>query len=205
VRRSREHRIIAAVLRCYPARWRTRHGDEAVVLATSLLEDGTPWWSIAGSYFISAAKVRVFRNPSLRIGSVVAAIVLGVTVAPLALFASLTPASASSNSVTIVISNTGDAAQQLETAFATHHFEIVVAERQVPAGVVGSILSVVNASGHAGTIGEVQGQCADGDRGCVVGLVVPSHFSGSARVTVGVATASRAVRRSYPADESRIP
>jgi hypothetical protein len=35
--------------------------------------------------------------------------------------------------------------------------------------------------------------------------VVPSHFSGSARVTVGVATPSRAVRRSYPADESRIP
>jgi hypothetical protein len=208
VRRSREHRIIAAALRCYPARWRTRHGDEAVVLASALLEDGTPWWSIAGSYLASATKERAFRKPSLRIGSVVTAIILGITVTPLALFASFTPASASSNTVTIVISKPGDAARQLESAFATHHFKIAVVEVPVPAGVVGSILAIrtPSASGdNAGTIGEVRGQCISGDPGCVVGLVVPLHFSGNARVTVGVATTLRAIHQSHLAHESRIP
>jgi hypothetical protein len=144
----------------------------------------------------------------VRIGSVVTAIILGVTVAPLALFASLTPASASATNVTIVISNPGDAAQQLESAFATHHFRIAVVERPVPTGVLGSILSlstVTASGGNAGKISEVLGHCTSGDPGCVVGLVVPLHFSGSARVTVGVATTSQAVRHSNPADESRTP
>jgi len=36
------------------------------------LDDGTPWWSIAGSFLGGVAKERVFRKPSLRIGSTMA-------------------------------------------------------------------------------------------------------------------------------------
>jgi hypothetical protein len=196
VRRSRESRIIAAVLRCYPVRWRSRHGDEATELASSLLEDGTSWWSIAWSFLRGAAKEQVCRKPSLRIGSAMAAIILAA--APLALFASLTPASASGTYVTIVISKPGDATRQLESAFATHHLEFAVVERSVATAVVGSILSI--RTGHAstdsaGAIREVDGRCNGGRPGCVVGLVIPLHYSGRVRVTVGVAATTVAAHR----------
>jgi hypothetical protein len=133
----------------------------------------------------------------LRIGSAVAAIILGISVAPLALFASFTPASASGTSVTIVISKPGDAARQLESAFATRHFRIAVVEKPVLTDVVGSILSVDtmgSSSDNAGKISEIHGRCNGGESGCVVGLVLPTHYSGDARVTVGVATTSNDVR-----------
>jgi hypothetical protein len=200
VRRSQESQIIAAVLRCYPARWRSRHGVEATVLATALLEDGTSWWSIAGSFLGGAAKERVLRKPSLRVGSTLAAITVGVAAVPLALFASLTPAGASNTNVTIVISKPGDAARQLESAFATHHFKIAVAERPVSTDLVGSILSVSTvgaSSDNAGAISELRGQCNGGGSGCVDGLVLPLHYSGSARVTVGAATTSKGAPRPH--------
>jgi len=208
VRRSQESRIITAVLRCYPARWRSRHGDEATVLASALLDDGTPWWSIAGSFLGGVAKERAFRKPSLRVGSALAAITIGIAWVPLALFASLTPASASSTTITIVISKPGDAARQLESAFATHHFKIAVAERPVSTDLVGSILSVntVGASSdNRGAIREVHGQCNGGGSGCVVGLVLPLHYSGIVRVTVGATTTSKYVHHPYLAIEPRIP
>ena len=207
MRRSQESRIIAAVLRCYPARWRSRHGDEATVLASALLEDGTPWWSIAGSFLGGAAKERAFRTPGLRVGSALAAITVGIAWIPLALVASLTPASASSTTSTIVISKPGDAARQLESAFATHHFKIEVAERPVSTDLVGSILSVSTvgaSSDNAGAISEIYGQCNGGGSGCVVGLVLPLHYSGFVRVTVGAATTSKDVRHPYLAKEPRI-
>jgi len=204
VRRSQENRIITAVLRCYPARWRSRHGDEATVLASTLLEDGTPWWSIAGSFLGGAAKEQAFRKPSLRVGSALAAITLGIAAAPLALFAPLTPANASGINVTIVISKPNDAARQLESAFATHHFKIAVAERPVSTDLVGSILSVSTvgaSSDNAGAISELHGRCNGGESGCVVGLVLPLHYSGSIRVTVGAATTSKDVHHLYLAIE----
>ncbi len=207
MRRSQESRIIAAVLRCYPTRWRSRHGDEATVLASALLEDGTPWWSIAGSFLRGAAKERAFRKPGLRVGSAMAAITVGIAAAPLALFASLTPANASSTTITIVISKPGDAARQLESAFATHHFKIAVAERPVSTDLVGSILSVSTvgaSSGNAGAIGELHGQCNGGGSGCVDGLVLPLHYSGIVRVTVGAATTSKDVHHPYPAIKQRV-
>ena len=197
MRRSQESRIIATVLRCYPARWRSRHGDEATVLASALLDDGTPWWSIAGSFLGGVAKERAL-----------AAITIGIAWVPLALFASLTPASASSTTITIVISKPGDAARQLESAFATHHFKIAVAERPVSTDLVGSILSVntVGASSdNRGAIREVHGQCNGGGSGCVVGLVLPLHYSGIVRVTVGATTTSKYVHHPYLAIEPRIP
>jgi hypothetical protein len=198
VRRSRENRIIAAALRCYPARWRSRHGDEATVLASALLEDGVSWWSIVGSFLGAAARQRIFRKPSLRVGSALAAITVGIAAVSLALFSSLTPASASNTNVTIVISKPSDAARQLESAFATHHFNITVAESPVSTNLVGSILSINTfgpSSEHAHAINEIHGRCNAGGSGCIDGLVLPLHYSGSARVTVGAATTSRIPRR----------
>ena len=207
MRRSHESRIIAAVLRCYPTRWRSRHGDEATVLASALLDDGTPWWSIAGSFLGGVAKERAFRKPSLRIGSTMAAVTFGIAAVPLALFASLTTASASGTNVTIVISKPSDAARQLESAFAAHHFKIAVAERPVSTDLVGSILSVSTvgaSSDNAGAISEILGQCNGGRSGCDVGLVIPQHYSQNARVTLGTAT-SKVVHQPHLAIERRMP
>jgi hypothetical protein len=189
VRRSRENRIIATALRCYPARWRTRRGGEAAVLASALLDDGIPWWSVAGSFLGGAVKERARRRPSVRIGSALLAVIIGAATVPLALFTFLTPANASSTSVTVVISSPGDAVQELQVAFATDHFNLAVDERPVATYLVGSILSAkgVGASGDI-TIREIQGQCNSGTSGCVVGLVLPQHYSGIVRVTLGVAS-----------------
>ncbi len=194
MRRSRENRIIAAALHCYPARWRSRHSDEATVLASALLEDGVSCWSIVGSFLGAAARERIFRRPSLRVGSAVAALTVGIA----ALFASLTPASASSTNVAIVISKPSDAARQLESAFATHHFKITVAETPVSTNLVGSILSVITpgtSSDNSIAINELHGQCNGGGSGCIDGLLLPVHYSGSARVTVGEATTPKNARR----------
>jgi len=200
MRRSQASRIIAGALGCYPTRWRSRHGDEATELASALLEDGTPWWSIAASFLGGAAKERALRKPSLRVGSALASIALGIAAAPLALFASLTPASASSTNITIVISRPGDAVRELESAFAAHHFKIAVAERPVSTDLVGSILSVSTvrtSSDNAGAIKELLGRCNGGGSGCMDGLVLPPNYSGSARVTVGVASTSKGVYHLY--------
>jgi hypothetical protein len=53
---SRTARLIETVLRCYPARWRRRHGEEAAELAALLIRDGTPAASIAFSYLTGAAR-----------------------------------------------------------------------------------------------------------------------------------------------------
>jgi hypothetical protein len=197
VRRSRERRIIAGVLRCYPERWRSRHGDEATEMASALLDDGTPWWSIAGSFLGGVAKERARRKLSVRVGSALVAIAVGIVAVPLAMFATLTPANASGIDVTVLISPHGNAVQQLESAFAAHHFKITISQLPVSAVRVGSILAVstTSASGNnTGAIGEIHGQCNGGGTGCVVGLVLPLHYSGTARVTVGAATTARDVR-----------
>jgi hypothetical protein len=49
-------RLVEASLRCYPARWRRRHGDEAAELAALLIRDGRPAGSIAWSYLAGAAR-----------------------------------------------------------------------------------------------------------------------------------------------------
>jgi hypothetical protein len=136
------------------------------------------------------------------------ALTLGIAAVPLALFVSLTPASASGTRVTIVISKPGDAIRQLESAFATHHFRITVVERPVSTDVVGSILLVSTTGAsreNAGAVSEMHGKCNNGASGCVVGLVLPLHYSGSVRVTVGAATTSKDVHHSSLARESRIP
>jgi hypothetical protein len=198
VRPSREHRAVAVAIRFYSARWRSRHGEEATLLASTLLEDGIPWWSIALSFLGGATRERVVRKPSLRVSTTVAAIAVGVAVAPLALLASLAPAGASNANVVVVISKPDTAAQQLETAFATRGFKISVSEKAAPTWLVGSILSLSTTgspSANNHVISEIRGPCHGSATGCIDGLVLPLHFSGTARVTLGQATTIEHARR----------
>jgi len=193
VRRSQEDRIIAAALRCYSAKWRARHRDEATLLASELLDDGTPWWSVAGSFLRSAARDRAFRRPRLPVGSSMAALAIGLAAVPLALVGSLTTAGASNTTVTIVIAKPGDAVRQLESAFASHHFNIAIIERSVSTDRIGSILSISPAnssSDPSSAIKPIPGPCTGRSTGCIDGLVLPLHYSGRAFVTIGVATST---------------
>jgi hypothetical protein len=86
-------------LRCYPQRWRSRHGEEAAELATLLMRDGTPARSIAWSYLKGAASARLVLQPRRRLGAAVGALLaaacsLGVA---LALLSSSVPASAANH------------------------------------------------------------------------------------------------------------
>ena len=56
---TRSMRLVESALRCYPQRWRSRHGDEAAEIASLLIRDGTPAHSIAWSYLIGAARTRL--------------------------------------------------------------------------------------------------------------------------------------------------
>ena len=89
-------RLVRTALRCYPERWRSRHGEEAAELATLLMRDGKPAWSIAWSYLKGAASTRLVLQPRRRVGAAVGALLaaacsLGVS---LALLSSSPPANA---------------------------------------------------------------------------------------------------------------
>ena len=97
---SRRARLVGAVLRCYPARWRRRHGDEAAELAVLLIRDGTPAGSIACSYLAGAAREWLTPRPGRHLSAVACALLaatclLGVSAG---LLASTAPATAASTS-----------------------------------------------------------------------------------------------------------
>jgi hypothetical protein len=86
---SQAARLVEAALRCYPARWRRRHADEAAELAMLLIRDGIPARSIAGSYLAGAAREWLTPRPGRRLSAVTCALLvavcsLGVSVALLA-------------------------------------------------------------------------------------------------------------------------
>jgi hypothetical protein len=92
-------RLVEAVLRCYPARWRRRHGEEAAELAALLIRDGAPAGSIALSYLAGAAREWLIPRPGRHLTAVacallVAACSLGVSAG---LLASAGPARASTS------------------------------------------------------------------------------------------------------------
>jgi hypothetical protein len=95
---TRSMRLVESALRCYPQRWRNRHGDEAAEIASLLIRDGTPAHSIAWSYLIGAARTRLVIEPRRRLGAVVGAVLLAVgsLSVPLALLSSSAPANAAS-------------------------------------------------------------------------------------------------------------
>jgi hypothetical protein len=59
----RPARLVQAALRCYPARWRRQHGEEAADLAAQLIRDGSPAGSIALNYLTGAARERLTPRP----------------------------------------------------------------------------------------------------------------------------------------------
>jgi hypothetical protein len=69
---AREGRLVEAALRCYPARWRRRHGDEAAELAALLIQDGTPAASIALNYLAGAAREWLTPRPGRSLSTVAA-------------------------------------------------------------------------------------------------------------------------------------
>jgi hypothetical protein len=69
-----EGRLAGAALRCYPARWRRRHADEAAELAALLIRDGTPAVSIAWSYLVGAAREWLAPRPGRSLSTVAAAL-----------------------------------------------------------------------------------------------------------------------------------
>ena len=71
---AQEGRLVDAALRCYPARWRRRHGDEAAELAALLIADGTPAASIAWSYLVGAAREWLAPRPGRSLSTVAAAL-----------------------------------------------------------------------------------------------------------------------------------
>jgi hypothetical protein len=96
----RAARLVETVLRCYPARWRRRHGEEAAELAALLIRNGTPAGSVAWSYLAGAARERLTPRPGRHLTTVacallVAACSLGVSAE---LLASAAPARAASTS-----------------------------------------------------------------------------------------------------------
>jgi hypothetical protein len=96
----RAARLVGTALRCYPARWRRRHGDEAAELAGLLIQGGTPAASIACSYLAGAAREWLAPRPGWRLSAVacallVAAASLGVSAG---LLAPAAPARAASTS-----------------------------------------------------------------------------------------------------------
>ena len=95
---SRSMRLVESALRCYPQRWRSRHGDEAAEIASLLIRDGAPAHSVAWSYLMGAARTRLVIEPRRRLGAAVAALLLaaGSLGVPLALLSSPAPANAAS-------------------------------------------------------------------------------------------------------------
>ena len=96
----RATRLVETVLRCYPARWRRRHGEEAAELAALLIRDGTPAGSVAWSYLAGAAREWLTPRPGRRLSTVACALLaaacsLGVSAG---LLASTVPARAASTS-----------------------------------------------------------------------------------------------------------
>ena len=72
----RAGRLVGAALRCYPARWRRRHGHEAAQLAGLLIQDGTPAGSIACSYLAGAAREWLTPRPGRRLSTAACALLV---------------------------------------------------------------------------------------------------------------------------------
>jgi hypothetical protein len=91
-------RLVDATLRCYPPRWRRRHGAEAAELAALLIRDGRPAVSIAGSYLLGAARAWLTPRPGRSLSAVAAALLAAACLLGFAaaLAAETTPARAAS-------------------------------------------------------------------------------------------------------------
>ncbi len=186
---QRQSRAVAIALYCYPKHWKARHGEEATELAQRLATDGVPAASIAFSYLGGAARARLAPLVTRRWRARAAALVATASIAAVSVAMSTASAPAGAAGVVRVeVTDRADAVADLTSSFRSHHFSIAVQEVPVPASQVGSIVAAwvtgPSASSRA-VIGEIKGRCADGSKGCGVGLVIPDNFSGKATVLVG--------------------
>jgi hypothetical protein len=96
----REARLVRTALRCYPSRWRRRHGREASELAALLIQDGTPAGSIACSYLAGAAREWLTPRPGWRLSPAACALLVAACALAVSagLLAPTTSARASSTS-----------------------------------------------------------------------------------------------------------
>ena len=74
----RTTRLVERALRCYPDRWRRRHGDEAAELAALLIRDGASAGSIALSYLAGAAREWLTPRPGQRLSTAACALLIAV-------------------------------------------------------------------------------------------------------------------------------
>src|SRR5581483_5385994 len=72
--RAPDSRLVKAALRCYPARWRRRHADEAAELAALLIADGTAAVSIAWNYLVGAVRAWLTPRPGRPLSAAAAAL-----------------------------------------------------------------------------------------------------------------------------------
>jgi len=174
-------RLVQAALRCYPERWRSRHGEDAVELARLLMRDGRPARSIAWSYVKGAASARVVLRPRGSVGVAVGVLLAAACslAVSLALLTPSVPASAT-NMIRVRITDRGDAAGQLRSLLRAHHFGITVTQEPVSPSLVGSIIS----SG-SDVLSGITGPCSGGASGCTDGVVLPARFTRAARIVVG--------------------
>ena len=181
----RHARLVGVAVRCYPSRWRARHGDEAKELAESLVRDGVPAASVVWSYVRGAAREQLVAAPSHRLGRTAVSLLVGAALiaVPLMLLDSSTPANASGNEVIAGISIRNDAAVQLKAVFKQHHFNIEVEEEPSSPEQVGSILAIKATGGAA--LREIPGPCVGGASGCIDAIAVPLRYTGAAQVYVG--------------------
>jgi hypothetical protein len=186
---QRQSRAVAVALHCYPKHWKARHGEEATELAQRLASDGVPAASIALSYLGGAVRARLAPLVTRGWRARAAALVATASIAAVSVAMSTAPAPAGASGVVRVeVTDRADAVADLTSSFRSHHFSIAVREVSVPASQVGSIVAAWVTGppeSSRGVIGEIEGLCADGSKGCRVGLVIPANFSGKAIVLVG--------------------
>ena len=90
--------LVRTALRCYPARWRQRHGEEAAEVAVLLIRDGGPASMIAMSYLTGAVREWLTPPPGRRVSPV--ACVLLAAACSLALSAGLLASASPARAVT---------------------------------------------------------------------------------------------------------
>jgi hypothetical protein len=90
--------LVRTALRCYPARWRQRHGEEAAEVAVLLIRDGGAASMIAMSYLSGAAREWLTPLPGRRVSRV--ACVLLAAACSLALSAGLLVSASPARAVT---------------------------------------------------------------------------------------------------------
>src|SRR4029077_2473084 len=72
----RATRLVQTVLRCYPARWRRRHGAGAAERTALLIRDGTRVSSTAWSYLAGAARAWLTPRPGRRLSTAACALLV---------------------------------------------------------------------------------------------------------------------------------